>query len=197
MSIRFELVAAGILLLGCALALKIIWSLRPLPRLALTLTLTWAVVAAFHGWPLAYGWARNVADMAWEGFPVDAGAFWVAFVVAALPGLLLFRWTMSDAQVDYPRFFNAITGVVCTLVALWLVPCLVVMTLSIGPASDRHVLPEDGVAGQWTATLRGAPLRLYLAVAEAVGGEDPSQLLETRVPKSLRQQVFPTPRRRR
>jgi hypothetical protein len=188
---RFELVAGGILLLSLAVALKVIWDLRPLPRLALTLNLLWAVFAAFHGWPLAHGWAANVADMAWEGFPVDAGAFWVAFVVAVVPGFVLYRYTLRDGDVEFPRFFNAITGLICTAVTLWLVPCLVVMTLSIGPGPERHVLPEEGAAGEWTAIMRGSPLRLYLAVAESVGGEDRSDLLSTRIPKSLRQQVFP------
>jgi hypothetical protein len=191
MTIRYELIVVGILLLACTVVLKIIWDVRPLPRLALASNLIWALFAAFHGWPLAHGWGTNVAAMAWEGFPVDAGAFWVAFAVAALPGLLLYRWTVRAAEVEFPRFFDTITGLLCSAVALWLVPCLIVMTVAMTPAGDRHVLPEDGLAGEWTATLRGSPLKLYLTVAESVGGEDRSELLATRIPQGLRQQVFP------
>ncbi len=191
MGIRPELVAGAILLLACALALKVVWDLRPLARLALTLTLVWAVFAAFHGWPLAYGWATNIATLAWEGFPVDAGAFWGAFVVASLPGLLLYRWTVRDAQIPFPRFFDTITGLLCTGLALWLVPSLVVMTLSLATPNEARFFPEEGPVGEWAAALRGSPLRAYLAVARTVAGEDPSELLATRIPQSLRQMVFP------
>lgn len=190
MIMRYELIVAGLLLLACALSLKIVWDLRVLPRLALSLNLLLATLAAFHFWPFFHGWTSGLA-LAWDAFPVDAGAFWAGLMAAALPGWVVCRYTFRHDQVEFPTFFDRLSGVVCMAAMLWLVPCLLVMTVSVVPATARNVLPEEGVAGQWTAAMRQAPLRFYLRVAETAGGERSEDLLSDRIPVALRQQVFP------
>lgn len=187
---RYELVIGGVLLLCCVLALKVVWDLRTLPRLAVCLNLLWAMFAAFHAWPLVLGWVAGLA-LAWEGFPVAAASFWVAFLLAALPGAAIYRWTVRDASVDFPTFFDVLTGLVCTALGVWLVPCLVVMTVSITPATASNVLPAEGIAGQFATVMRATPLQLYLGAAEAVGGERREALLAARIPAALKDQVFP------
>lgn len=187
---RYELVVGGVLLLCCTLALKVVWDLQTLPRLAVCLNLLWAMFAAFHAWPVFHGWTVGLS-LAWDAFPVDAASFWLAFLVAALPGVAIYRWTVRGAPVDFPVLFDWLSGLVCTALGVWLVPCLVIMTVSITPATARNVLPEDGVAGRLAVVMRATPLQLYLGMAEAVGGERRDALLAARIPKSLKEQVFP------
>jgi hypothetical protein len=195
MNIRCELVLGVVLLLGCILVVKVVWDLQTLPRLTVCLNLLWAMFAAFHAWPVFLEWTAGLA-LVWDGFPVEAAAFWFAFMVAALPGAVIYRLTVRGAPVDFPVFFDWLSGLVCTALGVWLVPCLVVMTVSITPASAHNVLPEDGVAGSLAEVMRATPLQLYLGLAETVGGEQRATLLAERIPKSLKDQVFPPAPRR-
>jgi hypothetical protein len=122
---------------------------------------------------------------------VDAASFWCAFLGAALPGAVIYRWTVRDAPVEFPAFFDGLSGLLCTALGVWLVPCLLVMTVAIIPATARHVLPEEGRAGQIAVAMRETPLKLYLRVAESVGGERPAALLATRIRPALGDLVFP------
>lgn len=192
MMMRYDLVVGGALLLCCAMAAKLVWDLHTLPRLVVCLNLLWSMFVAFHTWPLFAAWTTHIS-LEWDGFPVDAASFWLAFLVAALPGTLIYRWTVRDAPVDFPTFFDWFSGFAFTAVGVWLVPCLIIMTVSIGPAAARSVLPEEGVAGRVVVAMRAAPLQLYLGAAEAVGREQREALLATRIPAALRDQVFPRP----
>jgi hypothetical protein len=196
MMMRYELVVGGVLLLACVLVVKVVWDLHTLPRLAVCLNLLWAMFAAFHVWPVVQGWVGGLA-LAWEGFPIAAASFWIAFLLAALPGAALYRWTVRDAPVDFPVFFDWLSGLACSALGVWLVPCLVVMTVSITPATASNVLPSEGASGRLAAIMRATPLQLYLGVAEAAGGERREALLAARIPAALKDQVFPrSPARR-
>jgi hypothetical protein len=192
MTMRYELVVAGVLLLCAILPVKVVWDLHTLPRLAVCLNLLWAMFVAFHAWPLFRGWIAGL-ELAWEGFPVDAVSFWCAFLAGALPGAAIYRWTVRDATVDFPMVFDLATGLACTALGVWLFPCLIVMTVSIIPATAQNVLPEEGTPGRLAVVMRATPLRLYLDVAGRVGGERRDALLATRIPATLRDQVFPPP----
>jgi len=186
---RYELIVAGMLLLACALALKIVLDLRALPRLALSLNLFLATLAAFHFWPFFHGWSTGLS-LAWDGFPVDAVSFWAGLAAAALPGWAVCRYTVRQDQVEFPTVFDRLSGALCGLAVMWLLPCLIVMTVSIVPATARNVLPEEGLAGRWATAMRRAPVELYLRVAESVGGERPEELLSSRIPVRLRRELL-------
>jgi hypothetical protein len=71
------------------------------------------------------------------------------------------------------------------------------MTVSITPATASNVLPSEGASGRLAVIMRATPLRLYLGVAEAAGGERREALLAARIPAALKDQVFPrSPARR-
>ena len=192
MIMRYELVLAGVLLLACALAAKKVWDLPVLARVAWSLNFLWAVLAAFHVWPLVLGWVAGLAVV-----PEEAGSFWAALLLAVLPGWLGGRRLFREAQVEFPNVFDWVSGFAATALFVCLLPCLLIMTASTIPLLASEALPRDGIAGQAVTAMRRAPVEFYLRVAAATGGEKRQDLVASRLPPGLRQELFPTPKRGR
>ncbi|MBN2451194.1 MAG: hypothetical protein JXR77_12440 [Lentisphaeria bacterium] len=186
---RFELILAGILLLSCALPVKLLWDRYAFQRLVLGVNILWGVLVAFHYWPAFQ--VRLAGFVVGEGLPLDAIAFWAAFALACLPGWAFTRWGLRDSPVDLPLFLERATGIVLTVAVALLLPCLVVMTVAMLPLQAEHVLPAEGVLGRSVRVMRQAPVQFYLRTAAWVGGMDAAHLSRTRLPHSLRAALVP------
>ena len=137
---RYELIVAGATLLACALSVKALWEKTPLARLALSFNVLWAVLVAFHVSGPASGMVAGLLA-GFEDAPLEAAGFWVAFILAAMPGWAFLRWGLRDSPADMPAFFERTTGVVGTAAVALILPCLVIMTVGVLPALFTvHVL---------------------------------------------------------
>lgn len=185
---RVELILAGALLLVVALTIKAVWEWRPLPRLALSLNLLLAALAGFHFWPVLHG-VSSALGLLWAGFPVDAAAYWAGLLAAVLPGWVLSRGTLRDAEVEFPSFFDRLSGVVCMLLLIWLLPGLLLMTAALLPGPMRLPVPTQGAVGRLQRVMVRTPVEFYLRTAAACGGESRAEILSTRIPVALRRQL--------
>jgi len=157
---RYELILAGVTLLACALPVKALWEKMPLARLALCFNVLWSVLVAFH----LCGAVNSVIGGFVAGIgsvPPEVVAFWLTFVVSALPGWAFVRWVLNNSTTDLPLFFERATGILGTTVVALLLPCLVLMTVAILPLQTR-VLPNAGALGQGVAVMQQVPLEFYL-----------------------------------
>jgi len=188
MAMRVELILAGALLLSVALTVKAVWDWRPLPRLALSLNLLLAALAGFHLWPVVHGLAA-APGLLWSGFPVDAAAYWVGLLAAVLPGWLLSRHTLRDAEVEFPPFVDRLSGVLCTVLLIWLLSGLILMTAALVPGSAGVPLSNRGGVRHWQHVMVRTPVEFYLRTAAACGGDSRSELRSTRLPIALRRQL--------
>lgn len=182
---RYEWIIGGVALLACALPVKVLWEKLALQRLALGLNLLWAMLVAFHFWGGMY---RQVAGLlsTVDGIPLQALAFWVAFFGAALPGWAFVRWGLRDTPADLPLLFERASGIVCTAAVALLMPCLVIVTVSVMPVQVDHILPSEGIPGRCVHVMRRAPVQYYLQSARILGGENTDYLRRERLPGRLR-----------
>ena len=162
---RYELILGGVMLLACALPVKALWEKMPLARLALCFNVLWSVLVAFHLSGAVCGMIGGyVAGMG--SIPPEIVAFWLMFVVSALPGWAFVRWGLSNSTTDLPLFFERGTGILATTTVALLLPCLVLMTVAILPLQTR-VLPSAGALGQGVAVMQQVPLEFYLRTVSA------------------------------
>lgn len=167
-----EWILGGVLLLACALPVKVLWEKAALQRLALGVNVTWSILAAFHFWPsVRYYLSGPLAGF--EAVPLEVASLWVGFCLAALPGWALVRWGVGDTHAVLPVWFEWLTGVVFTAAVALLLPCLVIVSATLLPA--QRFLPSAGIPGQCVVLMRRAPLEFYLQAA-AAAGEDAARL---------------------
>jgi len=185
---QIEWIAAGVVLLVGALAAKMMLEQLLLQRIGLAFTFGWAFLMALHFWEAGMGVFGGVAGLL-PGMPPEVVVFWVLFLLAAAPGIILIRAWLKTYDAVFPFLFERASAVFCTLLFALGLPSLVIMTAMLMPPRISRVLPSKGMAGTVTRGLEQAPLKIYLGVATPLSPWTRDELAAQRIPERVRRAV--------
>jgi len=179
---NFEWVVGGIVLLVTCLILKRLEQRGAFQVLVIAFTLLWSMLAAMHFWGVsAEAVEALLAGTLTRGEVVLAG-FWLGFLLAALPSLLLLRFWLRNYKTTFPFVIDrGILWIGSSVVAI-VVCCLTLMSLC--PFAPP---PSKNRTGQVYAVLRTIPARMYLWTAGVTGDDITDRSRRERLLRLVRQ----------
>lgn len=164
---NFEWVVGGVLLLVVCLIIKSLEQRGAFQVLMISFTFGWSTFVSLHFWESSV----ELVDTFLSGMltlgEITLAGFWLGFLLAALPGMLLMRFWLRNYKTTFPIMVDhgilwggALFVAACSL-------CLALMSLS--PFAP---LPTKTPSGRAYSLLRTVPARTYLRVASLTGGPE-------------------------
>ena len=159
---NFEWIVGGGVLIATALVMKKLQEQVGFQALIVAFTVVWSSLLALHFW-------GPVAQLV-QGLPIEflAGsrrgvlvAFWGAFLLATLPGILLMNVWLANYVTTFPPLVDALLKLLGTLAVGAAVASLLVLSIAVSASSA-----EDFDCRQLKVRIDLAPLQAYLWVGE-------------------------------
>ncbi len=164
---NLEWTAGGVLLLIVCIIFKQLQVRGGFQTLVFAFTFAWSTFVALHFWETSLGCIESLLPLTLSDGQSALAAFWLAFVVAALPGMLLVKFWLGSYKTTFPTIIdNTILGL-GSLVVAFTASCLVL--LSLAPFAPP---PSDTRTGQAYGMLRTLPGRAYIHLASFTEDEE-------------------------
>ena len=183
MLMNLEWIADGVILLLCTMLFQFFRLTHTFKIMVVTFVCAWSGLAALHGWGLSLVCVTRfgLPNLTYE--QVALVAYWLAFLVAALPSLVLMRAWLRSYSTTFPLPFDGFIRWGCTGLFVVGFACLMLMSAALAFPSVKE--PENVV--QWVSVnARRVPVQTYLTLTGTISSADAVTERLERLPKSVR-----------
>ena len=158
---NFEWIVGGGVLIAVALVMRKFQEQVAFQTLIVAFTVVWSALLALHFWGPVAQLVQGLSVEFLAGRRGTLVGFWVTFLLAALPGILLMNVWLAQYVTTFPPLVDGLLKLACTLAVGATVACLLVLSLAVSAPSV-----EDFDCRQLRVRIDLAPLQAYLWVGE-------------------------------
>ncbi len=161
---NYQWIAGGTTLLACTLLLKLLQQRGSFQTLIISFIFAWSTFAAFHFWGTFQNILTYFFQPELDEKLLTVGTYWLSFVVAALPGLVLFKTWIRNYKTTFPPLIDGLILWTLSTTTSIIFLFLVLMSTSI---SGVHAKTDGKIpAEKVLQKLAKVPIQLYLAAAD-------------------------------
>lgn len=184
MNVRYDYIAAGVILLLALLFMRKLQETPPFRTLALAFSLIWASFVALHFWNPATQLAGHLSFLPNDRAQASVG-FWLVFVAALLPVAIMLRQWRQTQVVMLPRFLDGLAYIFGALLCAIVFACTAYMTVSLNLMGRDDYKPQE-----LYVRADKAPIQLYLLASSYLYPEDAETPLDDYLPLPATQLLY-------
>jgi glucan phosphoethanolaminetransferase (alkaline phosphatase superfamily) len=189
MNLQMMIIFGGVMLLFVALIAKILVSRTPFQRVAVGFTILWASFAAFHFWAAAITMMQLVVRTDSEEVRV-LGGFWLAFLLACLPGVIMIQSWMRRWSPEVPEWFEKMAGGLSVTLIVFLLLAHALLCCGIALPQARAFMRSGTTPGRILSSCSQLTFRTYLRVGARVCRMGQEDLARERTPYDEIQSIY-------
>jgi len=189
MGIQTQLVLGGAVVLIIALAVKTMMGRSAFQRIPVAFTVLWASLVAWHFWGLGVTLIQMVPGGMGSEELQTLGGFWLAFVLAVVPGYFMIHSWMRNWEPSLPRWFEAVAGNLALVLVGVLLGLHVLMCAELAVPKVQEMVAKAETPGRLLGKASRLPLRIYSRLAARVCGMPVAGIWQDRVPLFVLQKL--------